>query len=365
MNNKVSSMQIGMFFMLITYSLYLGLGDVLLLRKSYNEVLIAMIVGSIFGLIPILMTLKINDTYQNLDIFDKNKKLFGKIIAQVINFIIFIFLIFLFTLSIRAIVAFVTSKYLQSTPFYMVAILAVITILITCFKGLETISRISELSFLASILLVIVIEVFLIKYIQIDNILPIIINKKHILGILDGSIYHAFTTGFLSILLLTINKDKIKDKEKYNKTIIISYIVSSITLTIVMFFVLSCFGYNLATLFRYPEYILLKKVGITSMGLHIENLLAFRWLFYILSLSNISLYGIMCYVKKFFKKEKKYKISIVLISIICLIVSKTILGNFPHSIDNIGKYYVPYISGPIFIILIIIFIKCLFTKKIS
>ena len=75
MNNKVSSLQIGMLLALICCSLYLGIGDIILLRKSENEVLIAMFIGSILGLIPVLMYLKINSFLPKLNIYEKNIKL--------------------------------------------------------------------------------------------------------------------------------------------------------------------------------------------------------------------------------------------------------------------------------------------------
>ena len=141
--------------------------------------------------------------------------------------------------------------------------------------------------------------------------------------------------------------------------------MSQIALLVVMFYVVSCFGFNMATLFRYPEYILLKKIGITSSGLHIENLLAFRWLLYILALCYTSFFGINTYLKTFKISKKTNYILIILISIISIIIANTLFGNIPHSIMIIKNYYVPFIAIPIFIILTIIFIKCLKEKKIS
>ena len=365
MNNKVSSIQVGMLLTLVSLSMCIGLSDVILLRKANNEVLIGILVGAIIGLIPILMCLKINDTYTNLNIFEKNKKLFGNMIGSIFNAIIFLFYLFLFIVSIRASVVFVTSKYLQNTPFYFVGILVLITVLIISFKGLEVISRMSQISFIISLILVIIIEVLLFHYIEIDNILPVIINGKSTFKILDAAIYEACSSGLLSILILTINKDKIVDKKRFNKTILIFYAISQIALLIVMFYVLSCFGFNMATLFRYPEYILLKKIGISSSGLHIENLLAFRWLFYVLALSYTSLFGVMTYLKGFKRPKKTYYIITILISILSLICANTLFGNIPHSIMIIKNYYVPCIASPILIILTIIFIRCLKEKKIS
>ena len=160
MNNKVSSTQISMLLTLICLSMYIGLSDVILLRKANNGVLIGVIIGAIIGLIPILMYLKINNTHTNLNIFEKNKKLFKKPIANIFNALIFLFYLFLFIVSIRASVIFVTSKYLQNTPFYFVGILILITVFIISLKGIEVISRISQISFIISLILVIIIEVF-------------------------------------------------------------------------------------------------------------------------------------------------------------------------------------------------------------
>ena len=201
--------------------------------------------------------------------------------------------------------------------------------------------------------------------VEIDNIMPIIINRKHIMRIIDGAIFHAFTCAFISTLFLCINKDKIVDKEKYNKTFIICYLVASLALTLVMFFILSCFGYNMSTLFRFPEYILLKKIEISNTGLHLENLLAFRWLFYMIALGNIVTYNIICIIKSFSSKEKLSNYIVIFICLLCLFISKMIFYNVPSAIRNIKLYYVPYVALPLFILLTITYILCLFKKRES
>ncbi len=365
MNNKVSKVQIGMFLYLICSGLYLGLGDIILLRKSGNEVLLAMLLGTIIGIIPVLMYLKVNSYLPKLNIYEKSTKMFGKIFGNIINIIIFLIYAFMLTVAIRSIVIFITSKYMQNTPYAFVGLLVLITSLIICFKGLETIARISQLSFIASILFMIIIEFFLIKFVNISNVLPFINGNNYINNIINGAIYHASSCSVLTMLLLTISKSNVKNSEKYNKTIIIFYLISSLSLCVVMFFVISCFGYNIATSFRYPEYILLKKIGISGSELHLENLLAFRWIFYMLALCNISLYGIICGVKKISKNTKTNKIIIIIISIICMLLGEYIFGSIPHSIILIKNYYTPFIALIMFAILLIMFIKVLFSKKES
>lgn len=365
MNNKIKSLQVGMFLILACCGTFLGLNDIILLRKSGNEVLIAMILGTILGLVPVLMVLKISSYHPELNIYKKNKKLFGDKLGAIINIIILLFCMLILTIVTRIIGLFVTGKYLQSTPYYIVGLLAVITNLIVCLKGIEVIVRTSQITFFLSIFFMIIIEILLSKYIEIDNLLPIIINKKHIIGIIDGAIFHAFTCSFISTLFLSINKDKIVDKEKYNKTFIICYLIGSLSLTLVMFFILSCFGYNMSTLFRFPEYILLKKIEISNTGLHLENLFAFRWLFYMIALGNIVTYNIICIIKSFVNKKKLTNYIVIFICIICLFISKIIFYNVPSSIKSIKLYYVSYIILPLFILLTITYILCLLKERKS
>ena len=365
MNNKISKFQIGMFLALICSSLYLGLSNIILLRKSGNEVLISMLVGTILGLIPILMYLKVNSCLPSLNIYQKNKILFGKIIGNIINILYILIYIIMLIIATRSIVVFVTSKYLLNTPYIFVGLLVIITCLIICFKGLETIARMSQLMFIASLLFVMIIEVSLIQFIELKNILPIFTSNNYIINIIDGAIYHVGSVSLLTMLLLTINKSKIKDQKNYGKTIIMFYLISALSLAIVMFFVISCFGYNLSTLFRYPEYILLKKISISSSELHLENLLAFRWIFYVIALANISLYGIMCGIKNYVKNIKLGNIVIIIIAISSIIIGDTVFKYVPKSIILIKNYYIPFIALPMFLILLITFIRCLFFKKES
>ena len=361
MKDKISHIQIGMFLFLICSSIYLSVSDIVLLRKSGNEVLIAMLVGTLLGLIPVLMYLKINSCLPNLNIFEKNKKLFGNIIGMILNFLLILMYMVFLSMSIRAVVIFVTSKYLQNTPYFLVGMLVIITSLIICFKGIKTVARVSQLSFWASIILVIIIEFFLIKYVEIGNIMPMF-TGNYIKDIFDGAIYHASSCGLLTVLLLSINKSRIAKERKYDKTIIMFYLFASLALCLVMFFVISCFGYEMSTLFKYPEYILLKKIGVSNSELHLENLLAFRWIFYMISLANICVYSLIKGVKNFINNKKISTVIIIILSILCVIGGKT-AGPIPHSINVIKHYFVSFIALPIFIVITIIFIRCLLYKK--
>lgn len=357
MNNKVSSLQICMFFVLIFCSLYLGISDIILLQLSKNDLLLSLIIGSFLGLIFLFMYIKINDTYQELNIFEKNKKLFKRF-EKIINFFILIIYFLFFIISINSISSFIINKYLENTSYILITLLIVIICFITSLKGLEVLLRFSQICFFISLILMILIELSLLKYVEFQNILPITVNINNIF---NGSIYYIFSSSFLIFLLLTIKKNDVFNKEKYNKLIIIFYIISSIILILVSFFVLSCFGYKMTSLFKYPEYVLLKKIGLSNSELHLENLLSFRWIFYILSLSNISFYGIKTYFNHKSNNIKKNNVIILFLALIGILISYKLYNSNNILIIILKKYYILFFIFPV-LLFFIIFLKCILKK---
>ena len=365
MNNKVSSAGMGMLLSLVMCGYFLGMADVMLLRYSYSEVLLSMFLGSVIGLIPIMMYIKINDCYPKLNIYEKTVKLFGKKIGLLINILIIISYSFIFAIAIRTIISFATSKYLENTPYLVVGTFVVICCFFAVFNKLETMIRLAQGAFITTVVIALLIETTVLGYIDINNILPMFVYKNRLINIVQGSLFYAATSSFLSVLLLSIKKDEIRNNKEYNKIVIMYYLYGVLSLTVVMFFITSCFGYEISTIFRYPEYMVLKKIGFSSAELHLENLLAFRWTFYSLALTCTSLYGILTGINKYSKNEKKNKILTAIIAFISMYIGKVFLGSVPDALIIMKKYYITFMAIPMFILLSIIFIRCLFTKKES
>lgn len=361
MKDKVSSIQVAMLFALVVSSMYLGLGDIILLDISKNDALISMIIGIILGLVPLLMYLKINDCFPELNIYKKNKKLFGNLVGKLLNFLFVILSFIMIVIAFRSLITFINSKYLSDTPYYLIGLLVLVTSIILSTGKLEKLTRVTQIIFIIAFILIICVELFLSGYIEIDNLLPILTTSKG--NILYGALYYASLTSLTSFFFLSINKSKIKDHEKFSKNMIIFYLIATVSLTIVMFYIISCFGYELASIFEYPEYVILKKIIISNSDFHIENILSFRWIFYIISLSNIGIYSI----KKWLEESKftnKTQITIVIIiSLLALFLSKNIFPNDPNSIIVFKNYYLIIVAVPIFIILLIIYIRSLFITK--
>ena len=361
MNNKISKIQLGMILSMLMCSMQLGLGDTILLNISKNNVLIAITIGIIIGLIPIIIYIKINESLIDKNIYQKNTILFGNKLGFIINLFVFLIFFIMLMISVRSLVLFMNSKYLQDTPYLFLGLLVILTVNVISFCSSEGIARILRIGFIITFIAMIIIEIFLLRYIDINNILPIIITPNNVNQITNGALYFACQTSLLSFLLLTISRTKIKNKN-INKIIILSYLFGTICLLVTMFFVVSCFGYDMATLFRYPEYIILKKITLSSTDLHLENLLAFRWNIYIISLAIIANYGLLCGIKTYSKNRKINKYIILIVSLLAVIISKYLINDVTTSIIFMKNNYVKLIALPIFIIYLIIYLKI---KKVA
>ena len=355
MNGKISKNQFGMILALLCCSMQLGLGDIILLNVSTNNVLISIILGIFLGLIPIILYLKINKIMPDRNIYEKNKTIFNKNIATVINLMILAIYFIMLMISIRSMVLFMTSKYLQDTPYIFLGLLVILTSNIISFCSIEGIARILRICFILAFIFMIVIEIFLLRYINLDNILPIIINRNNLTSIIKGSLYFASQTSILCFLMLAISKSKVNNTN--NKTIILYYLLGCLFLLSSMFFVTGCFGYNMASIYRYPEYIILKKIALSSTDLHLENLLAFRWNLYILSLCVISNYGLLTGIKSYSKNRKLNKYATILITIIGVIASKYLINDVTKSIIFMRDNYVIFVALPILLLFFLILMK--------
>lgn len=361
-NKKIDSNQFCIFIILSMTSIFLGLIDNILLNVSKNDAILSVIIGSILGLIFIYIFIKIFNYHPEKNIFDKNKLLFKKT-YKIINFMIFCFAFIMLTIGLRSLLIFIKSRYLFDTPYYVLGIFMVTTIIIIVKNGIESFSRLFQIYGILSAIIIIIIELALSRYVELNNFLPLFTNS--VSNILYGALFYAFGTSFIIFLFLSIKKDVISDNEKLVKKILFYYLINSIFLISVMFFMLSCFGYQFVSIFRYPEYMALKKIAIGSTEQHIENLFAFHWNLYMLALCSISFYTICKYIKSISKSTKKQSTISYIIIFLSMIVSKNIFGEIMQSILLMKKLYIFYICIPFLIIYILIFIKCNIHKKAS
>ena len=161
----------------------------------------------------------------------------------------------------------------------------------------------------------------------------------------------------LPIFVLTIiPKNKIDNNRKFEKRLIIFYILFNLINFTVLFNVISVLGIDLASLYQYPDYHVLRRISIGGFIERIESLLAIQWMFCIYMMLILCFNYIITSLNDTFK-FKKTKFFNFIIPIITIALSLIVFKN-----NTIANNFIVYIYPTILIIffLIVPFIIYLF-----
>lgn len=316
------------------------------------------IIGFILGIPILLIYLYIYNHEKTLNLNELIIKLFGAITGKILASILLFFAITFTMITFWNLTNFVASQYLYNTPQWFIDILFIITTYYFFSKNENTIFRASlVLTFLAAILYGISF-IGLMDKINLNNLKPVLENG--ILPILKAS-FNYITYAILPIFTLSIiPKNKI-DTNKLNKGIIITYIIGNIIIFVCLFVLISIFGINLANLYQYPGYHILKRVFIGGFIERLENVLSIQWIIILfIPCAFCNFYSLNSIKNIFNIKKNKYIYPLLML---LMFFSQYIFKN-----NTLGENFLIYIY-PVFmsIILIgiplIIFIRILTIKK--
>ena len=291
-----------------------GININILKSTSYNS-WIVVILAYLIGIIPLSLLLYISNYEKELTLKEKINKLFGKNIGTFINIIISIILFIIGITILYNINSFTTSQFLYRTPIIISTTLLIILIIYNVNKGLNSISRMSQLLIILDIILFITTFFPLIKDTNLDNFLPLF--KKNTNNILINSIKISIINILPLITILCIPKSKLIKEQLYNKTIIISYIIGFFSLMITVIGTYGILGEYLANIFEFPEYMLLKKIKLFGFLERIENVVSVKWIITSYIYLTIIIYNIGSTLKN--PPSKTFKLINITLGIISML----------------------------------------------
>lgn len=299
----------------LTRALFLGGGLSLLVSLSRNDLLVSGIVGMLFGYFLLYLFFKKGSINNIISVFIAIGILFMNILSNTV----------------------LTSTYLlYSTPSFLIIFIMICTLIYLSKYKSSIIGRISEIFIVLSFILIVFAVMGLFPYVEVDNMLPMFDTK--FINIIKGII--VFTGASLLPNLLLLNyKDNLKFRDIH-----LGYVVGSLLMILVLFLVVSIYGSEFASIARFPEFMILKKIDIMGYFNNIENILVTEWMF------NILICALVC-VKVI--KDRCPIILFYVIMIILLIGSVFILGRSYSYILYIKNYYY-YISFILVIISLLI-----------
>ena len=310
MNNKLSTLEIGILSNYLLKSFILLNGINILINITGNDSIISIILGFIFS---IYFIKRINISKINTSLLDKT---YPKV-SIVLKIILVSVLIFIISYLIYTISLFTKNSILVDMNMFYISIIFFLLVIYTTNKGITTIVRSSFICFFLLFILEGISIILSIPNINSLNLIPLFTNSTS--NILKSSLLYIILSISPLFLLLAIDKDKIYTTNKKNKYILLAYIGTNLYLVFNFILVLSIINYRFANMIDYPEMFILSKISILNFFDRMEVLLSFKFILDIFFTSTLVLYYINK-VTNFIVKKKNITnaVKTIMITIIIL-----------------------------------------------
>lgn len=359
MISKIRNLEISLLIWFIMGSGVLGIFFNTAIASANVDAWMSPLIGMVIGIIPVIVILKLINHDENLNInllLEKKWGKFGKIISLTIALFVCTFVM----LNFYNLTNFISSDYLYNTPRLFISILFIIPIIYVLSFNVVIISRTTMIFGIISIILFSFAVAGVSTQIVPNNIYPIL--KDGIVPPIIAGLYYVCYIVLPLFLLTIIPKKLIRNKKKFNKRFIITYIISCITLCLMTYLVIASYGIELSLLYQYPEYNILKRISILSLFDRIESIISLVLVLFIYTTCVMGSYYVKQTCFDIFKLEnnKKNNVTTMILIVIILLFGATIFPN--NTIGNVIIINIYHILLTIFFFVIPL-ILMLFTKK--
>jgi len=354
-NNKLNNFDIGTLNYFITRAFLTGYLFHSLLKLIKQDSWIIPLIGFIFGIVFIVLVTYIFNYKPKINLPEKLVSLFGKPIGTTFVVIFCLFCFFMCVLTYLNINNFIQGQFLSKTPTEVISFVLILSVLYILTKGINTIGRTGNILFFIAMILFFVSFIGLLPFMEFENLKPFINeNPSNYLKSLDC--FYAFN--ITPILFLTIiPKDSI-NKPKLKKTLFFSFLLSVITMFCVMFATISSFGFELASLYKYPEFHVLKNISLMGLEARIESILIIQCIFDFFMFITLSIY----FIANSIKSITNLKNLNILYTILCILLV-LITNYFSKYNVYLGDFALKYVHWPVTIFsTIFISIVCIMIK---
>lgn len=337
MTSKLENFSVHYF---LTRSLFLGIGFSLIIGLAKQDSIFAFFVGTLIGLLFIFLINKIQKYKGEKTLNDVLKEMKG--LGIFLRIVLFLYAFALLCEGLTFIQLFAASFFLIKTPIWFISLPLVLLLIRISKNGPTTTFRVATCLFPISVLLTLLSLGALCGYASLENISPLFVTSTF--DFIKSVFYYTTLSVSPSILMLITNKS--------NSTT--SYLFGSFTLVAKMFLIIAIVGPILASIYRFPEYIILKEIKILNFIEKIENIVALSWIFDVfvyLSMSSLML-------KELLPKKGKHLLHAFLV-IISFFISFLFIGKY-YTNELLIYYIFPILMAIIFLLVIPILFIYLF-----
>lgn len=359
-NNKINSFSLSTLVVALSGAPFWGILTSYIFKLNGVYIIFSMPICFILSLLISKIFLKFFNIYPNANGINKILNIYGKTIGNILNFIIRITALLIYIFLAYRLASFLSSQYLiETNPIYIYIMILFVTLLLAN-KGLETLTRVSTISLFISLILFLFNIFNLIKYININNYLPISLESINVNNFVKSIVIFTLIYTVPMFFLYGTKKDNLIDKENYHKYHYIMNIISFIIVYSSSLVTLGIYGINLTNLFDYPLYTVLKKISVFSFIDSIENISSMLWILYSINASSTILLSLFENQKETYN-QKNTIVSKITIMTIAFLIPLIFFSN-----NNFVETF-EYVKYPIIVMIIILVIVTLsiFINKIK
>ena len=272
---KISILQYNAIAFLLPITMFFGVGLSNIVRYSKESFWISVIIGIVLGSLIIFGFTKIYNCDKDISLIGSNKI---RSFSYIIMSLIFIYI------GISILTNFIISIYLTEINPILIAIPLLLIMFYAASKGKIVVARVLVLITILSMIFALGIILNLTPEFEIKNYLPLFnVNFSSIL--MQGISFAIFSTSPL-VLLGLYAPSEVDGYKKYSLLKI--YLISCLMISIIFSLTIGVMGVDMTSLYRYPAYIVLKRISFFRFINNLENFIAFFWILIYIGLIIVS-----------------------------------------------------------------------------
>lgn len=358
---KISPSSAGSLAYFLSQGCFLGIttGNIFIAAKTSSY--LSAIIGIILSAIPLLFITYISKNTKREGIIDTINILFGRKLGMAINIVISLFFSVICIAVLYNFITFIDVEYMKETSKLYIASLLFIMFSYLLSKGIASICKASQIMFYMNIITIILTGLGVISDINVQNLFPVF--EGGALGILKGSVLFAISSVMPIFVITLVGKKIVSDEKKYNKAVIIYYIMGTLSTLIYILLVTLSLGINIISLIRYGEYAMLEQIKIFYIFERVQNIFAIQFGFNIIISSLMFMMYPIKTLEDISKGSKITSASVIILPLIICIASLKAFKNVTAAnlfFANIFPYLLSIGTG---LIILVIFFRILYLKK--
>lgn len=310
----------------------------LLASQAKQDAWIASALTLLASLLFIYLYTQLISLYPSMTFVEMNEKIFGKWTGKITSLLYLFYILQIIGGGFRGIGNFFTTQIMVETPIEVIMIMFLIVSLIGVRLGLEVISRSALIFFPWIVILLLMLILFLIPQIKIENMQPIF--GEGLKPVLKGS-YINLSMPYLQLAIFLMVTPFVTDKNKMKKAFYKGTVVGGILLTLLVMFSILVLGADITARQATATYVLGKKISIGDFLERIEVIVAIIWILTIYFKLTICYYALVLGIAQVLGL-KSYKIFLFPLAFIIIPFSIFIHPNVVHVSNYIAKGLPPY-----------------------